>query len=116
MSDQLHIGVTGSVVLESDEDPPAGHYFRRELFYGRHGERFRIYVRHFMEFEGSVETDEETLWANCPRDVKLMSFNRLPDLLDQLVNCLEATLEQVRLNSETIQALLPQPKAKGAKS
>ena len=34
---------------------------------------------------------EQTLWANCPRDIKLLAFNQLPELLDQIEKSLRHT-------------------------
>jgi hypothetical protein len=107
LSDILHLGVYGSVVLEMKDDQEGGSYSEKKLVYGRLGPRFRIFVTDFVAIEGIVATDEEIPWANCSRDLKLLAFNNLPELLDALIKRLEGTLEQVKVNSETIQSLLP---------
>ncbi len=115
LNDILHLGVRASIVIEAFERPEEFYRAEKQLVYGRYGPKFRIFVTHTVENEGSLDVNEETLWANCPRDQKLLAFNYLPALLDELVERLETTLEQVESNSETIQALLPPVKEKGAK-
>jgi hypothetical protein len=115
LSDIAHVGVSASVVLEADSNDERGWYSEMRLMYGRYGPKYRIFVSDVVSDQGSLDKDESTLWANCPRDVKLMAFQRLPDLLDEIERTLRHTLEQVRLNKETLEALLPPPKAKEKK-
>jgi hypothetical protein len=107
LGEVLHLGVRASVTIDKDEDHYEQRLHEKELVYGRHGDRFRIFVASANLIGGEVDDYKETLWANCPRDVKLMAFNALPKLLDELVKGLEATLEQIQANSETIEGLLP---------
>jgi hypothetical protein len=107
LSEVLHLGVQTKVTIDYDEDHHDQWIFRRDLTYGRHGEKFRIYVAEATFCAGDLDDHKETLWANCSRDVKLMAFNALPKLLDEMVKSLEATLEQLRVNTETIESLLP---------
>jgi hypothetical protein len=118
LSDVLHLGVKASVLLEYDEDENNGHLSKTELVYGRCGSKFRLYVHDFVGMDGTVFTDEQTPWANCPRDVKLLAFNCLPGLLDKLIESLEDTLDLVETSGQMIQSLLPPHaiKEKGAKS
>jgi len=117
LSDVLHLGVRASITLEHDEDEGGDFCSTTEVVYGRYGSRFRIFVSHFLVVDGGVEKDEETLWANCSRDLKLRAFNEIPALLDELVKKLEGTLELVETSSRMIESLLPPiaPKEKGAK-
>ena len=110
LSDVLHVGVSASVVLDSVGTVDEGYFAEKSLIYGRYGPKFRIYVRDISVVQGSLDSEDEKLWANCPRDIKLLAFNQLPELLDQIEKSLRHTLEQVRLNTETIEALLPPSK------
>jgi hypothetical protein len=116
LSDVLHIGVSASVPLEYESEPEEYYRSERDLNYARFGPKFRIFVSHLMESHGHPQTSDQTLWANCSRDVKLLAFNKLPELLDCLISSLEGTLAQVEASSEMIQAYLPPIKEKAAKS
>ncbi len=118
LSDTLRIGVTASVLIERDEDPTETICIRRELVYGRHGPKFRFYVAETTSVDGNRDLLEQTPWANCPRDMKLLSFQKLPELLDELARQVEALLDQVDVGYDAIQAMIPpEPpaKKKGAK-
>jgi len=114
LSDTIHLGVGAAITIDLDEDRDEGNRSEKRLVYDRYGSKFRIFVLHDLDFQGVPDRQEKTLWANCPRDVKLLAFNCLPALLDELAERLEGTLEQVKLNSETIQSLLPPLKEKKA--
>jgi hypothetical protein len=111
----IHLGVTAEVLIDSSSLPEEFYESRTWLVYGRYGPKFRIYVRETLHQLDS-QTCEETLWSNCSRDVKLLAFNYLPSLLEELERSLECTLEQIKSNSEALQSLLPPPKGKAAKS
>jgi len=108
LSETLRIGVTASVLIEKDEDPSETICHYRRLNYGRYGSKFRLFVTVTTSCDGSRDSYEETLWANCPRDMKLLSFQKLPDLLDALAVEMERLLEQVDVGYEAIQAMIPE--------
>ena len=112
LGEVIHLGVCGSVLIDSDEDSDNGFREEYRLAYGRYGDKFRIYVIHSRLIDGSYDVYEETLWANCPRDIKLLAYNNLIPLLDELGKSLRNTLDQVKANNETLEALLPPPKTK----
>jgi hypothetical protein len=107
LSDVLHLGVRASVTIDKDEDYRDAWQFQRDLVYGRYGDKFRIFVEEATLVAGDLDNHKETLWANCPRDIKLIAFNALPTLLDEMVKSLEGTLAQIQANTETIESLLP---------
>ena len=106
LTDVVHLGVRGSVILEEHDEGNQAFYMKKELVYDRFRSKFRIFVTHFVGIDGCVDTDEATLWANCSRETRLLAFNRLPDLLDQLIKSMEGTLDMVTANAATIQALI----------
>ena len=116
LSDILHLGTSGAVMIDSDDDPRNASFSSTHLVYGRLCSKYRIYISCTEEFHGRQELPEDTPWANCSRELKLQSFARLPDLLDKLIENLERAIQQVADNSELIQSLLPPAKGKGAKS
>jgi predicted nucleotidyltransferase len=107
LSDQLRIGVTASVLIEREEDPTETICFRRELVYGRFGPKFRLYVAEITSVDGGRNELEQTPWANCPRDMKLLAFQKLPELLDELAVQVERLLDQVDVGYDAIQAMIP---------
>ncbi|MFI5461449.1 MAG: hypothetical protein ACHRXM_39110 [Isosphaerales bacterium] len=115
LSDQLHIGIRAEVLIEKDEDPSETICIQRKLVYGRYGPKFRLFVTQITSVDGSRDHYEETLWANCPRDVKLLSFTKLPELLDELAVQVEKVLDQVDVGYDAIQAMIP-ARGKAAKS
>ncbi len=106
LTEVLHVGVPGWVTID-DEDDGNGWERRTSLGYGRFGEKFRIFVETGTFISGGLDDHSKTLWANCPRDIKLKAYAALPELLDELVKQLEGTLEQIHANTETIESLLP---------
>jgi hypothetical protein len=107
LSETLRIGVEAGVLIEEGRDPSETVCIRRELMYGRHGRRFRLFVTEITSVDGSQDQYEATPWANCPRDMKLLAFQKLPELLDELAKQMEALLEQVDVGYEAIQAMIP---------
>lgn len=116
LNDVLHVGFPASIRIDFDQDWQDQYWLEQRLAYARWGEKFRLFVIEHKEIDNAVDDHKETLWANCTRDVKLLAFNALPALLDELIKTLEGTLEQLKVNSETLQAILPPPKAKAAKA
>jgi hypothetical protein len=114
LNETLYIGVVASVEIDRDTDPTGSITSRRMLLYSRYGPKFRIVVSNITEVDGNEEKYEETLWANCPRDLKLLAFDKLPALLDKLILRMEAMLDQVDVGYDAIQAMIP-AKGKAAK-
>jgi hypothetical protein len=116
LSDTLHLGVTASVLIEEQEDPTGTISIRRRLVYGRHGPKFRLFITETTSVDGNRDDYEETAWANCPRDMKLLSFQKLPELLDELATQMEGLLEQVDVGRRAIQSMIPAAARKAVKS
>jgi hypothetical protein len=106
LSEVLHLGVSAWVRIDHEDD---GDGWEKEtsLAYGRYGDKFRIFVEAGTLIAGDLDDHSKTLWANCPRDIKLKAYNALPKLLDALVGELKGTLDQIQANTETIEGLLP---------
>lgn len=106
LNDVLHLGLRASVEIKSESNDD-GYESSTELVYGRYGQKCRIHIAQLDIHQGMPVNVEETLWANCPRDLKLAAYNSLPALLDALIKNVEATLEDVEVNTGTIETLLP---------
>ena len=130
LTDVCHVGITGRVVIHEhptglDHRGEGGdnHQRRVQLVYRRFDEdgKFRIFIdENEMHYEDAGYDDEraiETLWHNCPRDLKLQSYEKLPELLDLLIQQVEQRVERTRISTAAINGimeLLPASK-KGAK-
>jgi hypothetical protein len=75
-------GVYASVHVRNQQDEQ-GDEHSESLAYGRYGTRFRVLV----EFWGGDDPETATPrpWAECSRDVKLASAEKIPDLIDAIV-------------------------------
>jgi hypothetical protein len=93
--EELHLGVSAEVGYE---ELPAGTdddrvlRVRQSLAFGRSGGSFRIHV-----LRETITVDEDTsarttlsreriLWPSCTREIKLKAFEKLPDLLDRIID------------------------------
>ncbi len=93
--DELHIGVSAQVCYEDvpagiDEDDRALST-RQSLAFGRAGGNFRIHV--VLETAALADgsspraplSQERILWPSCCREIKLKAFEKLPELLDKII-------------------------------
>ncbi len=114
LTDICHIGMAAYVLIESEDDQ-AGYTRSTHLAYARYGQRFRISVIDSADYAGGPGQEQVTLWSNCSRDVKLVAFNKLPELLDKLIELMEGTIEQAKHNADMVESFLPPSKEKGTK-
>jgi hypothetical protein len=93
--DELHIGVSAQVCYEDvpsgiDDDDHALS-IRHSLAFGRAGGSFRIHVVTETAVVGdgsaprTILSTEWTLWPSCSRETKLKAFEKLPMLLDKII-------------------------------
>jgi hypothetical protein len=93
--EELRIGVSAEVGYEelpagTDEDNRTLKV-RHALAFGRVGGSFRIHVvRETIDVDDGTSArttlaEERMLWPSCPRETKLKAFEKLPDLLDQII-------------------------------
>jgi hypothetical protein len=107
LSDVCRLGIEASIVFHKEEFEPGEFLSQKVLCYGRYAKAYRLYVVEETFHMGTLESRSETLWANCPRDLKLTSYIRLPELLDDLIHRVQITLDMVEQNSEAVLALVP---------
>src|SRR5687768_2402507 len=93
---ELSLGITATSRGFDERPAPEGQESGRErrvssyLAYDRVGESFRIHVYHETcerDDDGAFTTvvaEERIPWSSCPRQLKLRSFARLPELLHQI--------------------------------
>jgi hypothetical protein len=102
--EDLSIGTEAKVLFHSEPGAEAGTSLQCYLAFGRVGSAgYRLHVltfvvRETMDEKGAVTTSEtlkaeQTLWPSCSRELKLRAFERLPDLLDAIVQNAEGLLQ-----------------------
>ncbi len=93
--EELHIGVSAEVFYEelpagTDDDNHALRV-RHSLAFGRVGGSFRIHVvRETIDVDDGASArttlaQERMPWPSCTRETKLKAFEKLPDLLDKII-------------------------------
>jgi hypothetical protein len=117
LNEVCHLGIPCAVkIRELQED------VTEFLAYGRYAGRYRLYVSTESWIGGPPETTQ-MLWANCPRELKLLAYSKIPELLTALIKRVEETIEQFEADTSTIESLLKDvqatreqgPAKKGAK-
>lgn len=100
--DELGIGVSAEVCFDSKDfvepiDPDDGdsgtvkEEVWRSLAFDRVNGTYRIHVleERRREDQGCMDTvvnEERTLWPSCDRETKLLAFQELPKLLDEIIS------------------------------
>jgi hypothetical protein len=118
LTKELAIGVVAEVAVHSRQLSAKKVEFT-SLAHTRLDGKFRIAVvverrtefvndRNFPDY--AWETVSETPWAECPRDVKLETFPKLPDLLKSIIENAEKAQTKVLETQLTLTAVLGQPK------
>jgi hypothetical protein len=118
LTDTCHVGVEGQVWIDGyEENGDPG--WSRVLVYGRYNGQYRLYVAEtdYRDVGPDGPEGTQTLWANCPRDIRLAAYEKLPDLLANLVGRVEARIEKIRACTEAINEIidLAPPAKKGGK-
>jgi hypothetical protein len=101
--EELHIGVSAEVCYEQlpagTEDDNHTLLIRHSLAFGRGGGTFRIHVlRETVAVDDgtsapTILAQERILWPSCPREMKLKAFEKLPALLDSIIEEAERLAE-----------------------
>jgi hypothetical protein len=105
--EELRIGVSAEVCYEElpagTDDGNHALRIRHSLAFGRSGGSFRIHVvTETVAVDdgfpgGTTLSQERMLWPSCPRETKLKALEKLPELLDKIIE--EA--ERLAQTSET---------------
>lgn len=105
LNDECSIGIPARVRYKSvqDDDGCQEDFW---LNYDRFQGKFRLYVSEATVIQGNVDHTEETAWASCRRDVKLASFQAIPQLLQAISDQVERAIQETDGASKTIADLL----------
>ncbi len=97
--EELHIGISAEVFYEElpagTDDDNRALWIRHSLAFGRSGGSFRIHVvRETVALEDGASArttlaQERLLWPSCSREMKLKAFEKLPELLDKIIEKVE---------------------------
>jgi hypothetical protein len=93
--DELHIGVSAEVCYEEfpagTDDDNRVLQIRHSLAFGRDGGSFRIHLlKETIDVDDGTSArttlaQERILWRSCTRETRLKAFEKLPDLLDKII-------------------------------
>jgi hypothetical protein len=114
--EELHVGVSAEVCYE---DLPAGTdeadqvlRQRHLLAFGRSGGSFRLHVVRetvAQDEESAAQTtlsQERILWPSCSRETKLKAFEKLPELLDRIIEEAERLAETSETTSAAVRDMI----------
>jgi hypothetical protein len=110
--EDLHVGVAASVpviTIWHDEDGrertvTSLEYLRPE------SQKFRIAVEFASYFDGECHDREVKSWAECSRDDKLRTFEKLPDLIVEIARKVDERVLKAEQTINEVTAKLPLPK------
>lgn len=105
LNDECSIGIPARIRYKSVEDDN-GCQEDYYLHYGRFDGKFRLFVTESLTIQGSHDHATETAWSSCRRDVKLASFQAIPQLLQAISDQVEKAIQETEGASTTIAALL----------
>ncbi len=107
LNEECSIGLPCSVTVSEFVDEEQNPVRNVSLEYRRINSKFRIAV---VTYYPSGE-EEEKPWSDCPREDKLDSYKKLPDLLIELtkkvMTTLSETQENTRMVAQIIKNLIP---------
>jgi hypothetical protein len=116
LGEQLSLGVSAeSGAFEQQPRTIDGteHLTVSCLAYGRLAGKYRLHVLITTErqnlatpWDNGIISSEQTAWSSCPREVKLQSFSKLPELLGILAEKADQLAREVSETSTTVRDLL----------
>ena len=115
--EELNIGIDGSVKFHSERSGDPGVSHEHFLAFNRvasAGYRFHIAiltVRDSPPQPGGRDAprtlnQEQILWPSCSREMKLRAFDKLPELLDQIIKNAEGLLQTAELTAARIKEMV----------
>ena len=103
---RLNLGIATWLRLESREDG-SGNYIKRDLGYAKVSGKWGIALRTMTGNHNAVEDgiEEEWLFNDAPRALRIEAVEKLPDLFDSLVKEADLATRQIRSKTEHVQQL-----------
>jgi hypothetical protein len=121
LSEELSLGVSAMsswfdrVALDTDEDGTERQLVSY-LTYCRYAGQYRICVNHVTEVAGGryvgdfdFHSEEYVPWSSCPREVKLGSYAKLPELLDSIAEETAKLTDKAEETTATVRGLIDLP-------
>ena len=116
--DECSLGITGSVLVGREKEINGDNYLTY-LEYRRVGSRYRIaIVDRVSSLNDDFEPSEQNVkpWSDAPRDEKLETIKKLPDLLKEMGELLEGKIESAEIGlGEVSEAIHELSKREGGK-
>jgi hypothetical protein len=109
---RLNLGIESWVQISEGSDELGTKSYYSQLGYSKIGGKWGIALRNVEcdEQSGEETVLKEWLFADAPRDLRVLAVNRLPELIERLqeeaqdtTEFINATLEQARLVLKTLQ-------------
>jgi len=103
----LNLGVSAWVTLSQGHDPEDGEWWSRDLGYARIGDSWGIAL---SKSRGNIgypdrDTEEQWLFKDGPRWMRLESVGKIPDLLEALLKQTDDTTRKLKAKAEEVLAL-----------
>ena len=103
---QLNIGLDTWVKIASGADDDNDNYWRREVGYVKFWSGWELAIRRTT---GSRSADQESsdTWPfnEAPRSLRIEAFDKLPELLEELINNADKTAKKLREKTQEAQAV-----------
>jgi hypothetical protein len=101
--ERLNLGVASWVLISSGEDED-GTWQRREIGYVRIGKKWGIAIRHCWGDLSWPQNDNEEQWlfSDAPRWMRIEAVAKIPDLLDGLTKQAEDTTQKLKKRTEQV--------------
>jgi hypothetical protein len=125
----LNLGISTWFRYYSGTDGSGDYYYNRDIGYAKHGNKWGVCLRSTSGYYPSPEDEECEIWLfnDAPRWLRIEAVERIPDLLEALIqdtheaarNVREKTSEANQLATAIAQAVgekLPNPKSMAAKA
>lgn len=103
--DELSIGIACSAPVLSEQNDAIGLTKHVTLDFDRFEGKFRLFVKTKTLVDGSLD-ESWKLWGELPRDMKLLSFQRIPELLADLAAKVQKAIRETEGASRTILELV----------
>jgi hypothetical protein len=113
LNTECSIGIIAYVtVSREDISGDGGPYETISLGYQTWGERYRIVVSHDCD---DREHPDVKPWAECGREMKLNTIHKLPELIEEIANRIDAKIGEAHEAVTTVASMLKTLERKGVK-
>ena len=106
LTEECKLGLPVFVIIDREERNN-GFDFERHLEYARIDGKFRLLVSDVeVHPDGNRTVFSRTPWVNCPRDLKLASFEFIPQLFEEIPKRVKRRIEVSERAAKSVKQLL----------